>query len=182
MILNPEVQRKVQAEIDAVVPQGEPITMDYKGQLKYCMATVMELHRRAVIVPSLTRDVTEDFYVDGYLIKKGTMLITNLEAMRMDQRLWGDPENFRPERFLTKDGSELDQKMVDLVLQFGTGKRMCLGYQLAEASLFLYFTSLMRAYKFEQAPGRPKPSTRPQVGITYNVDPFEAKVTRRNKM
>jgi cytochrome P450 len=31
----------------------------------------------------------------------------NLAHIHMDSRIWGDPENFRPERFLDESGSLL---------------------------------------------------------------------------
>lgn len=51
-----------------------------------------------------------------YTIPKNTFVLTNLEAMNEDRELWGDPENFRPERFLNND--ELSK---DLSFNFGLG-------------------------------------------------------------
>lgn len=44
-------------------------------------------------------------------------MIANLGGLNSDPDLWGDPENFRPERFLNDDG-----KLVkDYSLPFGLG-------------------------------------------------------------
>lgn len=54
----------------------------------------------------------------GYQIPADTMMVTNLYGMHMDEKLWGDPENFRPERFLDHRGN---LKKKDYSLPFGLG-------------------------------------------------------------
>jgi len=54
----------------------------------------------------------------GYDIPANTPIYTNLAAMHHDPDLWGDPEIFRPERFLKEDG----QLAKDISLPFGFGK------------------------------------------------------------
>ncbi|XP_035825183.1 cytochrome P450 2G1-like [Aplysia californica] len=49
---------------------------------------------------SLTHMVTEDTELRGYVIPKGTFVVPNLYSALMDEKVWGDPQNFRPERFL----------------------------------------------------------------------------------
>jgi cytochrome P450 len=43
----------------------------------------------------------------------------NLSLVHMDPKIWGDPENFRPERFLDESGSLLKQ---NALVPFGLGK------------------------------------------------------------
>lgn len=62
---------------------------------------------------------TEDTTFFGYDIPKDTFVLPNLWAMNMDKKIWGDPENFRPERFILEDGS-LDKR--NLSLPFAIGK------------------------------------------------------------
>lgn len=67
------------------------------------------------------REATEDFIFRGYLIKKGTSILTNVHAIHYDEQTWGDPHNFRPERFLNSSGTEIDKKKFDLLAPFGAG-------------------------------------------------------------
>lgn len=46
--------------------------------------------------------------------------MTSLYALHKDERVWGDPENFRPERFLDDSGKLCLKK--DASLPFGAGK------------------------------------------------------------
>lgn len=45
--------------------------------------------------------------------------MNNLYSVHMDPEYWGDPENFRPERFINADGTfRKDERMIP----FGKGK------------------------------------------------------------
>lgn len=63
----------------------------------------------------------EDVIVQGYLIPSGTVVMANLWAVHMDPDLWEAPEEFRPERFLSKDGSRLIDKP-DWLVPFSVGR------------------------------------------------------------
>lgn len=52
-----------------------------------------------------------------YDIPKDTLVVTNLVALNTDPDLWGDPENFRPERFL----DENNELRKDFTFPFGFG-------------------------------------------------------------
>jgi cytochrome P450 len=47
-----------------------------------------------------------------------TVMIVNLWSFHNDPEFWGDPQIFRPERFLDKDGQLLKK---DYSLPFGAG-------------------------------------------------------------
>ncbi|KAF4530244.1 hypothetical protein B566_EDAN018308 [Ephemera danica] len=70
----------------------------------------------------------------------------------MDPEIWGDPENFRPERFLTEDGQY--QKNEHL-LPFGGGSRVCMGESLARYSTLLYLAALVQRYQFQSQGTQP---------------------------
>jgi cytochrome P450 len=64
----------------------------------------------------------------------------------------GDPENFRPERFLSPDGKSLEKKKGQHVIPFSLGKRACLGETLARVEFFLFLTSVVQAFRIEFDP------------------------------
>lgn len=105
------------------------------------------------------------------------MLIICLYSLLQDKEHWGDPENFRPERFLNEHGKFVKDEWM---LAFGTGKRVCLGEVLARSTFFLFFTSLFQEFTFSIPAGDPKPTTVPLSGITITPQPFRVKAIKRN--
>nr|CAD7569362.1 unnamed protein product [Timema californicum] len=112
---HPEIQEKVQNEIDTVVGRHRLPSLDDRAKLPYMEAVIREALRKVTIIPlSVIKKCTEDTYFQGYFIPKGTMVVPNLWAAHMDPEFWGDPENFRPDRFLDEQGLKKD-----LTLAFG---------------------------------------------------------------
>jgi methyl farnesoate epoxidase/farnesoate epoxidase len=100
----------------------------------------------------------------------------SLWAVLNDRDHWGDPEVFRPERFLDADGKFLKDEWM---IPFGAGKRVCLGEILARSILFLIFSTLMQEFKFNIPEGDPYPSTEGLPGFTTAPAPFRVEVTER---
>ncbi|KAG1886216.1 cytochrome P450 [Suillus subluteus] len=136
MTLFPDLQKKAQAEIDAVVgPDRLPSFAD-RDSLPYIEALVKEVLRWNVVSPTgFPHRVTEDDDHDGYYIPKGSMVLSNIWFMLNDQRTYANPSQFNPERFLTNDGKEpeMDPRMIC----FGFGRRICPGLHLADASIWI---------------------------------------------
>ena len=79
MVLNPEVQRRAQAHLDAVIGMNRLPSLSDRNSLPYIEALVMECHRWNPILPlALPRTYTgeEDEYM-GYRIPKGSLVIAN---------------------------------------------------------------------------------------------------------
>jgi cytochrome P450 len=66
---------------------------------------LLEILRFSALVPlSVPHSAMEDTTLRGYFIAKGTTLIANLYAHHRNAKVFPDPDSFKPERFLTKDG------------------------------------------------------------------------------
>ncbi|EFA01264.1 cytochrome P450 15A1 [Tribolium castaneum] len=178
MLQFPEVQKKVQDEMDEVVGRNRWPTLQDRIKLKYTEAVLMEIQRRANIPPlGIAHRATRDVSLFDYRIPEGTIVLTSLYSVHMDHKFWKDPLAFRPERFLNKEGNlEVDEKYF---APFGYGKRRCLGESLAKANYFLFFTALLHNFYLEKDCDGPEPQLEGYDGVTISPKPFRAKLIPR---
>ncbi|WJX22116.1 hypothetical protein P8452_11453 [Trifolium repens] len=79
----------------------------------------------------LPHAVTEDVVLNGYLVPK-TGVVNFLEAeIGWDSRVWEDPMEFKPERFLKNKTFDITGKKEIKMMLFGAGRRICPEYTLA---------------------------------------------------
>lgn len=79
------------------------------------------------------------FFIGGYDIPKGTVVLSNFYAIHRDPHHW---KSFDPSRFLKKDGT-LNAKP-DSYLPFSAGRRVCLGEPVAKPELLLMCATLLQ--------------------------------------
>ncbi|KAI6017134.1 cytochrome P450 [Pisolithus marmoratus] len=120
MTLYPEVQRKAQAEIDAIT-RSEPLpTFIDRESLPYVDALVKEVFRwhavATVVVPH--RVIVDDIH-NGYYIPKGTLVLSNTWAMLHDPSMYPDPMEFNPDRFLPGEGNPVPTDPRNICFGFG---------------------------------------------------------------
>ncbi|XP_066264249.1 cytochrome P450 2J4-like [Branchiostoma lanceolatum] len=71
MTLNPDIQDKVQEELDAVVGESLP-TLSHRSQLPYVNACLLEVMRIRTLFPFAGHATTQEVKVQGYDIPEGT--------------------------------------------------------------------------------------------------------------
>merc|ERR1719445_974738 len=173
MVRYPEVQRKVQEELDRVVGQNRHPSVRDRPNLPYTEAVLMEIQRYANIVPNGVNHVSDrDFSVNGITIPAFT-LIQPLMAELLKGEYWGDGTTFRPERFLDAEGQ---LRRDDHLIPFSIGKRQCLGETLAKVELFLFFTNLVHQFHFLPEVEGELPSEDYAPGVTILPKSFSAKL------
>lgn len=180
MAAHPDVQEKVFRQIDDVVGQGREVTLSDRSKLPLVEATIYEALRFSSAIPfALPHCTTCDTTLQGYDIPEGTVVLINLHSIFVDEELWGDPKNFRPERFLTSEG-ELDRAQVEQLSAFSLGRRRCVGEVLARMELFLFFATLLQRLKFCKPPGHPGYSLEAEFALTHDLSPFDVCVSLRD--
>ncbi|KAM7521060.1 hypothetical protein LguiB_020022 [Lonicera macranthoides] len=117
-------QERLYHEIQSVFG-SDKISEEKICQLPYLSAVFHETLRKyspAPIIP--LRYVHEDTELGGFHIPAGSEIAINIYGCNMDQKVWANPEEWRPERFLDEgnDSVELHKTMA-----FGGGKRVCAG-------------------------------------------------------
>ncbi|XP_071452856.1 methyl farnesoate epoxidase-like [Hetaerina americana] len=180
MILYPEVQHKVQEELDRVVGRDRLPSLEDRTSLPYVEATLNEVLRFSSVAPLAVPHspwyAEKDAELQGYIIPKNSRVILNLYAVHHDPKIWGDPQNFRPERFLDENGKVVKH---DALIPFGAGKRQCLGEGLARNNLFLFFTGLVQKYYIKVPEGHPAPSEETEGGLTLVPKAFKVQFLPR---
>ncbi|XP_025988557.2 uncharacterized protein LOC113003430 [Solenopsis invicta] len=163
LVHHPRVMEKVRNEIDNVVGTGRLATWEDRKHLPYLEATIRETMRIETVTPlSLAHRSVKKITLGGYEIPANTAIFTNLAAMHHDPDLWGDPEVFRPERFLKEDG----QLGKDISLPFGFGHRLCAGETYARFNLFGTLALLLQNFNFFFVEGEPSSLKDKVPGIT----------------
>ncbi|XP_007523500.2 cytochrome P450 2D14-like [Erinaceus europaeus] len=171
MILHPDVQRRVQQEIDEVIGQSRPPEMADQAHMPYTMAVIHEVQRFGDIVPlGVPHMTSRDTEVQGYRIPKGTVLLTNLSSVLKDESCWKKPLRFYPEHFLDDQGCFVKK---EAFIPFSAGRRVCLGEPLARMELFLFFTCLLQRFSFSVPTGQPRPSDHAEVAFLSTPAPYQ---------
>ncbi|CAG9856915.1 unnamed protein product [Phyllotreta striolata] len=176
LILNPDVQRKAQEEIDRVVGRTRCPSLNDRPNMPYLECVVMESLRmfagRAFTVP---HRAIRDTYLCGYRIPKDVLVIANLYGCMLEKESgYKNPEAFEPERFLSNGKISLP----DNFIPFGLGKHRCLGESMARANVFLFLAALLQKFDFGIVPEQP-PTAEWADGITPGPKPFKARITPR---
>lgn len=177
MAVFPDIQERVQAEMDAVVGPDRVPSLTDKGSLPFTEATIMEVQRMTVVVPlAIPHMASETTEFRGYTIPKGTVIIPNLWSVHRDPTVWEQPDDFNPSRFLDDQGNLLRK---ECFIPFGIGRRVCMGEQLAKMELFLMFTSLLQAFSFSLPEGLAPPPMHGRFGLTLAPCPYTVTVRPR---
>lgn len=149
MLHNPTVQENIYNEITAKIGTRCLPSMADKPKLVYLNAVILETFRMSNVVPTgQRREVSASFEVHGFTIPKGCAVWPLNFLIHHDKKIWGDPENFRPERFIGSDGT---LQTPDQLIPFGIGKRICIGEGLARMELFLFLSAMCQRFKFVAA-------------------------------
>ncbi|XP_059261457.1 cytochrome P450 1B1 [Mustela nigripes] len=177
----PDVQARVQAELDQVVGRDRLPCLDDQPKLPYVMAFLYEAMRFSSFVPvTIPHATTTSASVLGYHIPKDTVVFVNQWSVNHDPAKWPNPEDFDPGRFLDKDGF-IDKDLTSSVMIFSVGKRRCIGEELSKMQLFLFISILAHECNFK---ANPDESTTMDFnyGLTIKPKSFSINVTLRESM
>ncbi|CAK7300787.1 Cytochrome P450 1A2 [Vulpes lagopus] len=166
LVANPEIQRKIQKELDTVIGRARQPRLSDRPQLPLMEAFILEIFRHTSFVPfTIPHSTTKDTTLKGFYIPKERCVFVNQWQVNHDQQVWGDPFAFRPERFLTADGTAINKTLSEKVMLFGMGKRRCIGEVLAKWEIFLFLAILVQRLEFS-VPAGVKVDLTPIYGLT----------------
>lgn len=183
MILHPEIQRKAQAEIEAVVGPDRLPDLDDRPLLPYIDCLIKEVYRYHPAAPVILHRVMKDDEYAGYFIPAGCSIYVNIWAICHDEENYTDSDRFWPERFMPDGSRELPPDPREFV--FGYGRRSCPGKHLGDATVFLCVARTLAAVNIVPALSAMGTLNTPEIRYTSapvsHPEHFTCKVTRRSQ-
>uniref|UniRef100_UPI00398ECA9E cytochrome P450 3A30-like n=1 Tax=Pristiophorus japonicus TaxID=55135 RepID=UPI00398ECA9E len=142
---HPDVQKKLQQEIDEAFPNKAPPTYEAVIQLEYLEMVISETLRLYPPAPRIDRVCKKDVQLSGVTIPKGTVVMVPAYVLHHDPAYWPEPEEFRPERF---NKEERESRNPSVYLPFGMGPRNCIAMRFAQLVMKLALASLLQHLTF----------------------------------
>ncbi|KAF8897014.1 cytochrome P450 [Mucidula mucida] len=187
MVQNPDILKHVQVDIDNIVGHDRLPDFSDRKELPYLEALVKEVLRWRLVLPlAVPHRVTQDDEYGGFHIPKGATIVGNAWAILHNKVVYGDDvEKFNPDRFLNADSS-LNRSIPHPSAAFGFGRRICVGQDIAEDSIWIGMASMFAAFDIRKAidkQGRViEPSGEFTSGMLCHPVPFKCSITPRSRM
>ncbi|GLJ52564.1 hypothetical protein SUGI_1118640 [Cryptomeria japonica] len=179
LILNPKLLQRAKDEMNGVIGRDRLLQVSDIPKLPYLVAICKEGFRKHPSTPlSLPRVSTEACQVGGYYIPKGTRLTLNIWGIGRDPKIWDNPLEFNPDRFV---GSKIDPRGSDFqLIPFGAGRRICAGTRMGIAMVEYNLGSMIHAFDWELPPGKNSLNMEESFGLALQKkEPLVAKATPR---
>jgi cytochrome P450 len=166
----PWEREKVEAEIDAVLPQT-PDPADWLEAMPLTRAAFEEAMRLYPPVASISREAVEEDRFAELEIVKGAQIQVMPWTVHRHRKLWDRPDAFLPERFHPDNREKIDRFQY---LPFGAGPRVCIGASFALQEAVIALAVLLSRFRFDTvAETKPWPvqklSTQPEGGLPMRV-------------
>ncbi|NOQ35179.1 MAG: cytochrome P450 [Methylococcaceae bacterium] len=151
MAEHPEIQHKMQVEVDTVLG-ADSIPQDLSAieKLNYIEAVAHETLRLKSVAPLFFMEPNEDVELAGTNIPKGTflMLVTRYAALQKEN--FSDPLEFKPERWLESAATGCVHNR-NANIPFGAGPRFCPGRNLALLEIKIAMAMLCKNFSITRA-------------------------------
>ena len=143
LVHHPRWLQKMHAEIDPIVPPSRlPSFSDLPSlpTVRACMKETLRL--RPVTSGGLPHQLIKDDVYEGFFLPAGTNVHPNQWAIHRDPELYPDPETYNPARWLEPGWPTYREPLtthpnIQNYSNFGFGRRICVGQNIAERNLMI---------------------------------------------
>ncbi|QLG62259.1 cytochrome P450 [Halorarum salinum] len=142
---NPEIERRLLAELDDVLDGDVPTLTDVE-ELEYLDRVVTESMRLLPPVHGVLREPTEDVTLGGYRVPAGSPVSISQWVVHRDPDLYDDPLAFDPDRWTDDMRADLPALAY---FPFSAGPRRCVGDRFAMLEAKLVLATILRRYRLE---------------------------------
>nr|AHZ12854.1 CYP76 [Plectranthus barbatus] len=152
LLRNPEKMQRAKQEMRSVIGPDKQVQESDMTRLPYLRAIIKETLRCYPAAPFLIPRKSDcEVEIGGYVIPNSTQILVNVWAYSKDAKLWPDPDEFMPERFLDR---KINYRGRDYeLIPFGSGRRMCPGLELADRMVPMLLATLIHNFDWELEPG-----------------------------
>ncbi|GJN02085.1 hypothetical protein PR202_ga19403 [Eleusine coracana subsp. coracana] len=132
-----------------------PLGFEELDRLVYLKAALSETLRLYPSVPEDSKHVVaDDVLPDGTPVPAGSSVTYSIYSAGRMKAVWGDDcLEFRPERWLSPDGTKFEPHDAYRFVAFNAGPRICLGKDLAYLQMKNIAGSVLLRYRLNVAPG-----------------------------
>lgn len=176
LAVSPEIQEKLQQEIDSVwSDDSQMLSYETIHQLPYLDMVISETLRLYPPGFLIIRNCTKDCILKGVKIPKDIAVMIPVYSIHRDPSIYADPDKFDPERFAKEESRNPYSFM-----PFGNGPHNCIGLRFAMIEMKLVLARILKKYRFEVAPDTKQP---PEVIVksTLTCLDIHLRVTSRAK-
>jgi len=163
LALNPQVIQKAREIIEPVIKEG--LSIESLKKLVYVEAIFKETMRLHPVASQLSIVAKRDTSMVEKFVPAGTVISLNLILAGLDSDMYGQPEEFRPERWLD---AEENGGIEPTLFGFSLGAHYCLGAPLAILEATVILSLLIYHFDWELVNGR---SSLEQLGQNITVFP-----------
>lgn len=156
---HPEIAQRLHAEVDRVLA-GRAATYGDLPHLPLTADIVTETLRLHGPAWLLTRTVSEDTELDGYLLPKGTIVIYSSYLIGHCADVYAEPERFDPDRW-----NATPPPPQNALIPFGGGARKCIGDLLALDEAAIALATIAARWRLRALPGN---DMRPVIAATLH--------------
>ncbi|MFI9387049.1 cytochrome P450 [Kutzneria sp. NPDC052558] len=146
---NPAVERRVLAELDAVLGR-RPVTYADIPALEYLGRVLSETLRLDMPADLFMRRAKTDVVLGDTPIAAGTELMFSIPSLHRNPEIFPEPTSFDPDRWVARPARDLPR---GAYIPFGLGKRQCIGQSFAFVELAMIAATVLSRWTLSIAPG-----------------------------
>lgn len=190
--LNPKVEETILIEICTVLFETrgndihkwveDPLAFEEVDRLIYLKAALSETLRLYPSVPEDSKHViSDDVLPDGTFVPAGSSITYSIYSSGRMKYIWGeDSLEFKPERWLSSDGTKLEVQDSYKFVAFNAGPRICLGKDLAYLQMKSIAAAVLLRHRLTVVPGHSVEQKMSltlfmKYGLKVNVQPRDLK-------
>ena len=136
---HPEVAKRVQEELEGLSSDDDISAIQ---ALPYLDAVIRECLRLYPAVPEVVRMLAKPLELRGFTLPAGMNVAACSAVLHMDPELFPDPDQFNPDRFITRGYSGFEY------IPFGGGERVCIGNHFGVFEIKILIAVFLRRGRF----------------------------------